>query len=232
MDRGPQFGVPAGTFPTLYSQAHHPSRRLNTSRHHGKPYSHSPSSSIHPVAENNRFLLCILPYSVRYTFTHIPSILIKHLQPCSSLELDPCDKPNIRITPQNTYAFFNLLKQNNLEKVIILQTNMVPNIRQQLHSHIRSVLLDNHLVVPGFRELPETLSPLDEAFWEILKAGSMVVQGRLLKSAGLMPYDMANSLDALIRNAKHLRSPISDLPVILICMGVHNHILIFKLLLI
>jgi hypothetical protein len=156
---------------------------------------------------------------VRYIFAHIPSLLNRHLQPCSSLELDPCDKPNIRITPQNIYAFFNLLKLNNLERVIVLQTNTAPNIRQQLHSHIRSVLFDNHLVVPGYRELPETLSTHDEAFWEILKGGSMVPQGRLLKSAGLMPYDIANSLDPLIRNAKNFKSPISDLPVILICMS-------------
>jgi len=46
----------------------------------------------------------------------------------------------------------------------------------------------------------------------------MVSRGQHLKSANIMPYELKNSLDALNRASRTLKSPISQgLPVILIC---------------
>ena len=76
-------------------------------------------------------------------------------------------------------------------------------------------MTENRLTIPDY-VLSPNLAPNQEAFWSILQGGNRTKRGQLIKPADILPPDLAN-FTKLDQVTPKLRSPLSALPVILVC---------------
>lgn len=76
-------------------------------------------------------------------------------------------------------------------------------------------MTDNKLSIPN-RIISPDLATNEEAFWDILQGGNRTKRGQLIKPADILPPDLVNftKLDLI---TPRIRSPLSLLPVILVC---------------
>ena len=122
------------------------------------------------------------------------------------------DNPELRLFRETTHTFFERLEAHNLVRTITLQP---ANIREQLHTYICNIIMDNKLSIPN-RNISPNLAQNEEAFWDILQGGNRTQRGQLIKSADVLPPDLAN-FTKLDQFTPKLRSPLSSLPVVIVC---------------
>jgi hypothetical protein len=97
-------------------------------------------------------------------------------------------------------------------RTITLQTT---DIQQQLHMHIYNIMTDNKLSIPN-RTISPILAINEEAFWDVLQGGNHTQRGQLIKPADILSPDLV-TFTKLDQITPKLRSPLSSLPVILVC---------------
>ena len=118
----------------------------------------------------------------------------------------------MRLYNETTHTFFERLGSYNLIRAITLQPT---NIREQLHLNICNIVTDNKLSILN-RDVSPNLAPNEEAFWDILQGGNRTCKGQLIKPADILPPDLMN-FAKLDQVTPKLRSPLSPLPIIIVC---------------